>query len=135
MGGYDSNPSSVIEIFQKWEPAQYAKNWRTPTFVVHSSNDTRHPVSMGLAAFATLQFRGVESRYLNFPDEGHMVLKPENSLHWHRSVIGWINKYAEVEGIKLEPTVDEIRGGSGLSSTISSLDELQISIAMNKKVL
>jgi hypothetical protein len=25
------------------------------------------------------------------------VLKPENSLLWHREVLGWINKYSGIE--------------------------------------
>jgi hypothetical protein len=25
------------------------------------------------------------------------VLKPENSLVWHREVVGWINKYSGIE--------------------------------------
>ena len=52
----------------------------------------------GLSAFNVLQARGVPSRLLVFPDENHWVLKPENSLVWHREVLGFINKYAGVGG-------------------------------------
>lgn len=109
IGGYESDPSLVTEVFRKWDPAQYTKNWTTPTLIIHSDKDTRHPVTMGLAAFSALQLKGVESRYLTFPDEGHFVVKPENSLHWHRTIIGWINKYADVEGIELEHSINERR--------------------------
>jgi dipeptidyl aminopeptidase/acylaminoacyl peptidase len=52
---------------------------------------------MGLVAFTAAQLRGVESKYLNFPDEGHFVLKLENSLHWHSVVIVWINRHTGKE--------------------------------------
>lgn len=52
----------------------------------------------GLSAFNVLQARGVPSRLLVFPDENHWVLKPENSLVWHREVLGFINKYSGAGG-------------------------------------
>lgn len=109
FGGYNSNPIALNEIFDKWDPSKHVKNWTTPMLIIHSDKDTRHPVSMGLAAFTALQFKGVESRYLNFPDEGHFVAKPENSLHWHRSVIGWINKFAGIDGIELGMSINEMQ--------------------------
>lgn len=68
----------------------------TPELVIHSELDYRLPVTEGLSAFNVLQARGVPSRLLVFPDENHWVLKPENSLVWHREVLGFINKYAGV---------------------------------------
>lgn len=32
----------------------------------------------------------------NLIDEKQWVLKPENSLVWHKEVLGWINKYSGV---------------------------------------
>jgi hypothetical protein len=62
----------------------------------------------GMAAYAVLKGKGIESRLLNFPDEGHWVLKNANSLHWYRTVVGWCNKYCDVSGgIELEPPVSE----------------------------
>jgi dipeptidyl aminopeptidase/acylaminoacyl peptidase len=62
--------------------------------VIHSELDYRLPMSEGLAMFNVLQARGVPSKLLMFPDENHWVLKPENSLVWHREVLDWINKYS-----------------------------------------
>lgn len=61
--------------------------------VIHSSKDYRLTLSEGLAAFNVLQARGVDSQFLCFPDENHWVLKPENSLAWHKVVLNWMNKY------------------------------------------
>jgi len=62
----------------------------------------------GMAAYAVLKGKGIEARLLNFPDEGHWVLKNANSLHWYHSVVGWCNKYCGVTGgIELEPPASE----------------------------
>jgi len=28
-----------------------------------------------------------------FPDEGHWILKPQNSMAWYGEVLGWLGKY------------------------------------------
>jgi len=43
--------------------------------------------------FTTLQRMGIESKFLYFPDEGHGVLKPQNSELWHKTVFDWLTKY------------------------------------------
>ena len=93
FGGYKTKPDHLKDIFDKWNPAWYAENWTTPMLITHNDLDYRCPMTMSLAAFTMLQLKGIESKFLNFPNEGHFVLKPENSLHWHRTVIDWINKF------------------------------------------
>lgn len=53
-----------------------------------------------LATFHILQERGVESRLLSFADEGRLVQKLGNMVHWLRTVLGWCNHYMSpvVEG-------------------------------------
>ncbi|KAI9732281.1 MAG: hypothetical protein M1818_007601 [Claussenomyces sp. TS43310] len=91
-------PWENFENLNKWNPARpdLLKNWKTPMLVIHSDLDYRCPITDGWSAFATLQAHGTPSKYLNFPDEGHWVLKPENSLVWHHTVIDWINKYSGI---------------------------------------
>jgi dipeptidyl aminopeptidase/acylaminoacyl peptidase len=79
--------------WEKWDPARHTGEWKTPQLIIHSALDYRLPITEGLAAFNVLQERGVESRFLTFPDENHWVLKEENSLVWHTVVLNWINKY------------------------------------------
>ncbi|KAI5862169.1 Alpha/Beta hydrolase protein [Durotheca rogersii] len=80
-------------VYERWDPAASSGSWATPQLIVHSELDYRLPISEGLAAFNALQVRGVPSRFLTFPDENHWVLKPENSLVWHREVLDWINRW------------------------------------------
>ena len=88
-GPYYDNP----EAHEKSNPANFVKAWKTPMLVVHGALDYRVPYTQGLATFTALQRRGIESRFLFFPDENHWILKPANSLQWHQEVIGWLDHY------------------------------------------
>jgi dipeptidyl aminopeptidase/acylaminoacyl peptidase len=79
--------------FRKWSPSYYAKNFKTPTLVVHGQLDYRLDVSEGLQLFDTLQLLGVPSKMLYFPDEGHWVLKPQNSQLWYKTVNDWVDQW------------------------------------------
>jgi len=81
------------EGYDKWDPSRFTENWSTPQLIIHNELDYRLTIAEGLAAFNVLQMRGVDSRFLSFPDENHWVLGHENSLVWHTVVINWINKY------------------------------------------
>jgi dipeptidyl aminopeptidase/acylaminoacyl peptidase len=85
--------STTFSDWRKYDPSEHLEHWSTPQLVIHSSKDYRLPISEGLAAFNVLQARGVESQFLTFPDENHWVLKPENSLAWHKVVLNWVNKF------------------------------------------
>lgn len=77
--------------YARYNPANHTDNWATPHLIVHNELDYRLPIAEGLSAFNVLQERGVESKMLIFPDENHWVLKPENSLVWHKTVLDWLN--------------------------------------------
>jgi dipeptidyl aminopeptidase/acylaminoacyl peptidase len=86
--------------FRKFSPMLSIQNAKTPTLVIHGQKDYRLDVSEGLQLFDALQIRGVPSKMLYFPDEGHWVLKPQNSQLWYNTVNDWCdqwthtNKYA-----------------------------------------
>jgi dipeptidyl aminopeptidase/acylaminoacyl peptidase len=87
--------------YEKFSPHRYAANlskFKTPMLIIHNDHDYRVPVSEGLQLFTTLQRQGVPSRFVNFPDEGHWVLKPKNSEFWHKEVFGWLKKYVPPGG-------------------------------------
>jgi dipeptidyl aminopeptidase/acylaminoacyl peptidase len=85
----DQNP------YRKWSPSLYAKNFHTPTLVVHGQLDYRLDVSEGFQLFDTLQMLGVPSKMLYFPDEGHWVLKPQNSQLWWKTVNDWVDQWTQ----------------------------------------
>ena len=81
------------ETHERFNPANYVKDWRTPMLVTHGEKDFRVPYSQGLATFTALQRRGIESRFVIFPDENHWVLKPANSVYWYDTVLDWLDKH------------------------------------------
>ena len=81
-------------MYERWSPSNYVKQFKTPTLVVQGDLDYRVPVGQGLQLFTALQERGVPSKLILFPDEGHWVLKPQNSQFWYASVIDWLTRYS-----------------------------------------
>ena len=79
--------------FRKWSPAMSAKNFKTPTLVIHSQLDYRLDVSEGYQLFTTLQRLKVPSKMLYFPDEGHWIQKPQNSELWYKTVNTWVDQW------------------------------------------
>jgi len=79
--------------YRKWSPSLSAKNFKTPTLVIHSQLDYRLDVSEGFQLFDTLQMLHVPSKMLYFPDEGHWILKPQNSQLWWKTVNDWVDQW------------------------------------------
>jgi dipeptidyl aminopeptidase/acylaminoacyl peptidase len=81
------------EGYRKWSPHLFAAQFKTPTLVVHGQLDYRLDASEAFQLFITLQRLKVPSKMLYFPDEGHWVLKPQNSRLWYTTVNGWVDSY------------------------------------------
>ena len=81
--------------YRKWSPSLSSKNFKTPTLVIHSQLDYRLDVSEGFQLFDTLQILHVPSKMLYFPDEGHWVLKPQNSRLWYKTVNDWVDQWTK----------------------------------------
>ena len=81
--------------FRKWSPSLSAKNFKTPTLVIHGQLDYRLDVSEGFQLFDTLQLLKVPSKMLYFPDEGHWVMKPQNSQLWYKTVNDWVDEWTK----------------------------------------
>jgi dipeptidyl aminopeptidase/acylaminoacyl peptidase len=82
-------------LYRRWSPMLAETNFKTPTLVVHSQLDYRLDVSEGYQLFTTLQRMGVPSKMLYFPDEGHWVLKPQNSELWYKTVNDWVDQWTK----------------------------------------
>lgn len=86
-------PYDVPKNYEEFNPVNHVKKWRVPMLVIHGQQDFRIPVEQGIAAFTALQRRGIESKFLYFPDENHWVLKPQNSVLWHDTVNAWLKQH------------------------------------------
>ena len=92
MGG---TPWEKTDSYVKWSPSSYVKEFKTPTLVIHGELDYRVPYNQGLELFTALQMQKVPSKLLIFPDEGHWVLKPQNSLLWYKTFIEWLDSWVK----------------------------------------
>ncbi len=88
-------PWTNRELYRKWSPHLRVPNFKTPTLVVHGQLDYRLDVSEGFQLFTSLQLMKVPSKMLYFPDEGHWVLKPQNSELWYKTVNGWVDQWTK----------------------------------------
>ncbi|MCX7973879.1 MAG: S9 family peptidase [Candidatus Aminicenantes bacterium] len=92
---HEGTPWTNPEGYEKHNPINYVKNWRTPMLVIHGALDFRVVYTQGISTFTALQRLGIPSKFLYFPDEGHWVLKPHNSLFWHETVLGWLDQWCK----------------------------------------
>ena len=103
MGG---KPWDNIAGLQRSNPMFYAKNFKTPTLVLHGELDYRVPYGNGLVLYGVLQAMGVPSRLVVFPDENHWVLKPQNAIHWHWEMQSWLSRHIGGKPVIEKPVFD-----------------------------
>jgi dipeptidyl aminopeptidase/acylaminoacyl peptidase len=90
----------VPENHERFNPVHHVAKWKTPMLVIQGDLDFRIPTAQGLGTFTALQRQGVESKLLVFPDENHWVLKPANSVQWHHTVNGWLDRFLKTQPAK-----------------------------------
>lgn len=87
-GAYWENPRD----YKRFSPHNFVQEWNTPLLVIHNEKDFRVPLSEGLQAFTAAQKQKVQSEFLYFPDEGHWVVKPQNSILWNRVFFDFLKR-------------------------------------------
>ncbi len=78
------------EYYKLNSPHNFVQNWDTPLLVIHGGVDFRVPESEGMQAFQAAKLKGLRSKYVLFPTEGHWVTSPQNSLLWNREFFDWL---------------------------------------------
>lgn len=89
---FKGTPWSNPAMYQRWSPHMFVNNFNTPTLVTAGELDYRVPYTESLQLYTALQRKGVKSKLLLFPDEGHWILKPQNSQFWHQTVLEWFDE-------------------------------------------
>jgi dipeptidyl aminopeptidase/acylaminoacyl peptidase len=93
---FKGTPWTSREVYDRWSPhlraAEFAR-YRTPTLVIAGELDFRVAYTQSLEFFTALQRQSVPSRLIVFPDEGHWILKPQNSAFWYGQVLAWLKTY------------------------------------------
>jgi dipeptidyl aminopeptidase/acylaminoacyl peptidase len=90
---FKGKPWSNPAMYSRWSPHNFINNFNTPILIIHGELDFRVPFGDGLQLYTAVQRKGIDSKFLSFPDEGHWVLKPQNSNLWYHTVLDWLDKY------------------------------------------
>ncbi|MBC7709078.1 MAG: S9 family peptidase [Rhizobacter sp.] len=86
-------PWQDLEKYQSQSPHAFAKNFKTPTLVIHGELDYRVPYYEGLEYYNTLRAKGIPARLVVYPDENHWILKPQNSRLWYQEFFAWLKRF------------------------------------------
>ncbi len=81
------------DMYAKFSPSFFVKDFKTPTLVMHGEMDYRVPVGQGMQLFTALQSQKVPSKLVLFPDEGHWILKPQNTVLWYNQFLDWVGEW------------------------------------------
>jgi len=92
---FKGTPWTNPALYTRWSPHKSAQNFNTPTLVIHGEHDFRVPVGEGMQLFTALQRKGIDSKLLIFPDEGHWILKPQNLQLWFGTMLDWLDKHLQ----------------------------------------
>lgn len=90
---FKGTPWTNKAMYERWSPHNFVPNFKTPILIITNALDYRVPETEGLQMFTAVQRMGTESKLVDFPDEGHWVLKPGNSAFWYNTVLGWLDKH------------------------------------------
>ncbi len=100
LGGPFWKSPEVMAKYLQFSPHRYIANWQTPLLVITGEKDFRVPYDQSLQAFTAAQLQGVPSRLLEFPGEGHWILKPQNGVLWQREFFAWLDRWCKPKATK-----------------------------------
>ena len=90
---FKGTPWTNPAMYDRWSPHKFVQNFKTPILIITNGLDYRVPEGEGLQFYTAVQRMGVESKLVDFPDEGHWVTKPASSAFWHNTVLDWLDKH------------------------------------------
>ncbi|PYV37825.1 MAG: S9 family peptidase [Acidobacteria bacterium] len=94
---FKGTPWEKPQLYEKWSPSNFVQRVQTPMLIIQGELDFRVPTGQAFQLFSALQRRGVPSKLLYFPDEGHWVSKPQNSQLWYKTVLEWLDRHLKPE--------------------------------------
>jgi len=95
---YGGTPWDGRDQVLKWSPSQYAKDYVTPTLVMHGEKDYRVPYGQALEVYGMLKAKGVPARLVVYPNENHWILTAQNSIHWYGEFHDWLHRWIGTGG-------------------------------------
>lgn len=87
------SPEEAPDRYRDNSPSRHADAIRVPMLVIHGERDYRVPIGEALRLWTDLRWRGVEAKFLCFPDEHHWILKPQHIRIWYETVLAFLDQH------------------------------------------
>lgn len=81
------------DLYAKWSPNMFVKNFKTPCLVITGEKDYRVPYTQSLEFFTDLQKMKVPSRLIVFPNDGHWPSNVKSMPLYYNAHLDWFHKY------------------------------------------
>ncbi len=80
-------------LYEKFSPNRFVKNFKTPCLVITGEQDYRVPYTQSLEFFTDLQEEGVPSRLIVFKNDGHWPNYVKSMPFYYNAHLDWFHKY------------------------------------------
>lgn len=81
------------EIFKKFSPSEYVKDFSTPALIITGERDYRVPYTQSIQYFTTLKSLGIDSRLIIFKNDGHWPNGVKSMPLYYNAHLEWFHKY------------------------------------------
>jgi dipeptidyl aminopeptidase/acylaminoacyl peptidase len=81
------------DIHWQYSPVRYINAVQTPTLILFGEKDEFVPPTQGSELFKGLKSCGVETTFVVYPREGHMILERPHQIDLLRRAIDWFDKH------------------------------------------
>ena len=81
------------DLYTKWSPSSYVKNFQTPCLVITGMKDFRVPYTQSLQFFTDLQEMNVPSRLIVFENDGHWPDFLKSMPLYYDAHLDWFHQY------------------------------------------
>ena len=92
---FGGRPWEAAELLRRHSPITHVAEIRTPTLMLHSREDRRCPLAMGLMFHRSLERAGVPTEMVIFPGEGHPIRQPRHRAEALRRTLAWFERYSK----------------------------------------
>jgi dipeptidyl aminopeptidase/acylaminoacyl peptidase len=80
-------------LYRDQSPVFSAGKVKTPTLILHGTDDTRVPYSQGQEWYAALRAQEVECQLIGYPRSGHIVREPHLMKDLQLRVLEWVDSH------------------------------------------
>jgi dipeptidyl aminopeptidase/acylaminoacyl peptidase len=80
-------------VYAKSSPINFIKKAKTPTLILAGDRDGECPVPQSFEFWHALKTLGVETQFVVYPNEGHMIWDPEHRRDILRRTVAWYNQH------------------------------------------